>query len=542
MSFSFILPFAIRDGDRGVVDNDVEVASVLLLAEAQRKKFSFLGHAEKLAYLSKIHYPFWLIPWRGGCIMLDGLASVSSSIIYREPPNLEAFIEDFERGGLDRGIFKGALERHEKTFLNFEKNVEFKFNALISEDELLTSMVNYIREASINPSGGSLKVALIPLRVDLKAATEAASRLSSLYNMVSSDILGLDYARKLLVEMLRFHEQMINKELNFIRLTYGERLSRLKRLVEERVKKIQEEWNSEVNGARKTFEGEVKAWKRELERGDKELQRLESKRAGLKKQLEVIKEGGSATAKARLEHNIKVCDAKVRRLKNRIRKLVKFVEEARRRHEAEVEKINRKYQGLIEGEKASIARFEAEMNMEVKSRCAELESIRASVNSVIDKINGLIVEKERDKERIEALAIPWSVEEASLLCVPIYVAGYRVRGKVHLTIIPPLKVFSSPSLVKTLREKLLGFGLASKLKLYVQPRCRALARVLDLGVRAALASDETIRHTLKSITSSTNQLSSRNFKQLLADGIRKLEDAGWIGDKEAEILSSKYLG
>lgn len=536
---SLILPFAVRYESGEAISPDLEVAAVLLLAEARRKRMGFLSPGEKLAYLSKIYYPFWLAPWISGCLILDGLAAASSTIIYKNPPSLEAFIEDLERGRSNRGLFNDALEKHLETFRSFGENIEFRLNALFSDSKLLTSMADYLRSASFD---GSFKVALIPLKVDSKTAINVAHQISSLYEKINSDILGLEYVKKLLMETLSFHEQMMGKELTFMRMNYGERISKLKSQVEERVKKIEVEWNAAVSRVKKAFERDFKAKEGKLKHVEKELQKLESQRAGLKKRLEAIKGKRRIVAQARLEHSIKACNAKIQELRNKLRELSKLMEEARRRHEAEVEKINSSYQDLIEKEKASITHLEAEMNMEAQSRCAEMESIKAAAKTIIDDINGLIAEKECDKRRIEALAIPLSMEGATLICVPFYLVGYRVGGRVRLAIIPPLRVSPSTSVVETLREKLLGFGLASKLKLYMKPRCKALAQALDLGVRAVLNSDEASSRAFRSIASSANLLYSRNFKQLLADGVKKLEDSGLIGDKEAEIVSSRYLG
>ncbi|MEM0254364.1 MAG: hypothetical protein QXK78_07410 [Candidatus Bathyarchaeia archaeon] len=538
---SLILPFAVKVEEGGeVISPDVELASALLLAETSKRP-GLLSHGEKLAYLSKVYYPFWLVPWKGGCLLLDGLAAASSTIAYKKLPSLDAFIEDLEWCRSKRSLFKDFLSRHLETFMGFRETIEFKFNALLSDSKLLTSMTDYIRSAISSLTDVSIKVALLPLKVDSKAAVDVANQLSIFYENVDSDILGLEYIKKLLIEALNFHEEMLSKELNFIRRTYGEKLSVLKSQVEKRVKKIEDCLSAEVSKVKKAFEKEVKAKDQELKRREKELQKLESQRAGLKGRLETIK-GKSIAAQARLEYSIKVCDAKIHELRDKIRNLSKLLEEARRRYEAEVEKISRKYQESIEKEKASITQLENEMNMEVQSRCAEMESIKAVANTLIDYLNGLIEEKGCEKRRIEALTIQWNVSEASLVCVPFYLVGYRADGKVRLAIIPPLRASSSTSVMKTLREKLLGFGLASKLKFYMHPRCKTLARAMDFGVKAILDSGEASSRALKSIVSSANMLSSRNFKQLLANGVKKLKDAGFIGDKEAEIISSKYLG
>jgi hypothetical protein len=89
---SLILPYAVEDKNRKTHFSDaMEVAVLLCIAESERKKKTgfFRGAVETLAFLSKLHYPFWAIPWESNCLLVDGMETVSNSILYLKPPDVE---------------------------------------------------------------------------------------------------------------------------------------------------------------------------------------------------------------------------------------------------------------------------------------------------------------------------------------------------------------------------------------------------------------------------------------------------------------------
>ena len=89
-----LLPFAISSLPNEVFNHEVEKAAVFCLAELNREKgggFFKKRESEKLVFVSKIYYPFWLAPFRKWTLLLDGLNVTSQKIIYPALPDVEAF-------------------------------------------------------------------------------------------------------------------------------------------------------------------------------------------------------------------------------------------------------------------------------------------------------------------------------------------------------------------------------------------------------------------------------------------------------------------
>lgn len=529
---SLILPFAVKAEDNTILPPSMETASILLLAETKRRKAGLFGTPEEIAFISKMHYPFWLTPWEGKTLILDGLSTASSLFIYHKLPSLEAFIENVERSLCNRTLFRKTLAEIGHYFEDFSGQVEFRVEALISNEALLSTLQDYL-QASSSSVETNPNVVLVPPKIDVKKAMEHTTHFSQLYSCLHIDLSGLEYVKKVLNEALSFHEKMIRREIEYTRAAYADKMSMLQPEIAERVKAVEKRRDAELASLEKTFERELKVKQRQLERLENMLVKLEAKKIGLKKRRDSAGRKRKVSL-ARMEHQIKSCDAKIRELKSRIHGLKEVLAEAERRREAEIEKLQQSYEAQIEKEKAAADMLTAKLEEEIKAKNAEIEALRLTVEHIQSQIDRLIEVKMKDKKQLEAIALPRRVDEASLLCVPFYLVGYRGVGKTRIMPIPPVKAAPNTGFLKTR----LPFIRSSKISLTM--RSKALSEMLDSAVKNILSSDKAYSRAFRSAVSSANILSLKGFRKLLEEGVRLLKERGWISTEEEKIFT-KYL-
>ncbi|MEM1539434.1 MAG: hypothetical protein QXK33_03360 [Candidatus Bathyarchaeia archaeon] len=537
---SLILPFAVQSDTNEVFTYNMEVAAVLLLAEAKRRKLGFLGTSEKIKFVSRMYYPLWLVPWGEKTIMLDGLETFSSSITYQELPSLEIFLEAVEQGLRVREQFRLSLENHRKTFENFARSVEVKFEALISERELLSAIYEYLQEASHFQPKESLTLVLAPPKMDFQKALQRAQQLLEVYGRVRSDIMGMDYAKKVLMDAVAFHEEMILKEIKFVQESYDKEISELTPVVEGRVNRLEKERDAEIAKVNERFEKIFRMKEKERRRRELELQKLELQKAELKKRLDARKRKDDKVGLARLEHKIRLCESKIREVEKKLDALNRFLEETRRQSENDVERINSSYKELIEKEKGKIAALEAQRDERILSKQREIDALRTAASQIAQQIEELIERKKKMEKEIEGMALPWRVEDVSLACLPFYLVGYQAGGKTRLKIFPPLIFPGSRGILKTFRKTLFGFAASSKIGLFMRPRSQVIGKMLDSALKKRFKSDKAFYEAFHSAASSANVLASQKFKETLFKGLEELRAKGLVGQKEADFLASLY--
>lgn len=520
---------------------DMEVAAVLLLADAEIGKTP-LSETGKMLFISKLHYPLWLIPWENLSLLMDGLGIISAPIKCQKIPDVSLFIEDVERGISNRAQFWFSIEKHKKTFADFTGEAEFKIEALISERDLLSDISNYVSEAAPARLDEKTSALLIPPKLDAQAAAEQARLLLDLQRQAFSEISCLEYAEELLREAVGIHGRMIRREIDFIRKLYDEEISRIRPSVDMRVNRLLREMDAKIAGIKKTFKRETEAKERERERHEHKLQNLEVQRADFRRKRDFCKRKKDRIGLARWEHKIQICENRIRELKKKISDLTEYIRENSRQSQAAIEEVRRIYQEQIEKEKSRIYNFENQREERVESKQREMEALEREANQIISQIQGLIRRKREWMKEIRNLAIPLHVEDATLICLPLYLIGYQSEGKTDLQILPPLKIASPKGVAKTLRKTLLGFTRASKLKIFMHPRSEALSGMLNSALKEKARSDEDFSKVLYQTASSANILTSQNLRETLIEGLEKLKIGGWIGQGEADAIIKAYVG
>jgi len=533
------LPFAVPAKEREkAFTPSMETAAMLLLAEAKRRRRGLFGTSPaKMSFLSKLHYPLWAVPWESQYLIIDGLGTFSSTIVRRQLPNIIGFIEDIERGTTIRELFRKAIKNHLKTFSDFER-VNVQVDALITDKALLSALSDYVQEASHERTGENVSIVLAPLRIDVKKADEIAKHVQSLHRQVQSEIAGLDYARSLLKENMKLHEQMILKEAGFTREAFEAQIAELRPTVEKRMDQLLGERDARMAKMNRIAQTELKAKEGEKERRGRELQRLELSKADLVRKREARRQRHDKIAEAHWERRIRANQNRIDEVKARIHALTEFIEKTRKQGEADAEKMRQGYQWLIDQERRKITDLEFQRDETVGARQKEIETLKFSTDEIAEQIEGLAVGKRKEAEELKRLAIPSQFDDVTLLCLPSYIVCYQTENATQFQVFPPVKVMSSEGVMGAIRKKLGGFRTLYKVKLFLQPRSRALSRMLDFAIKEKLKADKAFSVSLGEAAVSSNVLLKDNLKETLNRGVAELKAEGWINQKEEDLIKT----
>ncbi|MEM3626606.1 MAG: hypothetical protein QXZ25_01110 [Candidatus Bathyarchaeia archaeon] len=541
-SSTIVLPFAIPAKERSeVFTSAMEVAAILLLAEAKRKKSGlFEASARKTSFISKLHYPLWAIPWEKGSLILDGLGIFSSTIASEALADVTSFIEEVELGASVRRQFWDALEKHKSTFADFAEAFKVKVNALITDKELLSAILEYVKESSQLKTNENPVVILAPPKLDLQTAIEYAGQVQSLHKRNLSDINCLEYAKNLLMETAKLHEQMLLREIEYTREVYEREISKLQPSVDKKLDKLQKEREARIAKMNRVVDNEVKAKERERQKRERELQRLELQIADFTKRRETSAQRHNKIGVARWEHRIRLCENKVREVKKRINALSEFIEKTRKQNEAAIEELKRDYKELIDQEKKKITDIEAQMGGRIEYKQKEIEKLKIATSNIANQIGELINRKRNWLKELQELTMQWHFDDASLLCMPFYLIGYQTGKKTHLHILPPVKVASPKGIIKTLQRTLASLRQTSGVKLLLQPRSKILGKMLDFALKECVKADKAFGEGLRQAAASGNILGRYGLRETLIKGLEELKAEGWISQREGDAIIEVY--
>ena len=534
------LPFAVPSKERDkAFTPSMEVAAILLQAEAKRGKQGLFGTTlGKISFVSKLYYPLWAVPWGNCSLVVDGLGMSVSVIAKQQLPNVTLFIEDIERGASVRELFRSALEKHLNVFSDFAGRVHVQMDSLIADNDLLTALTEYVKEALSEKQDRATAIALAPCKLDLQAAAETAKLAQNLDKEIRSEIASLEYARELLDETTRFHEQMILKEISNTREIYDAQIAQLKPAVEKKLDQLIDERDGRVAKMNRIRDAELRGKESEKARRERELQKLELGKADLIRKREARRRRHDKVGEARWEHRIRANENKTDEVKARIRALAAFIEKTRAQAEADIEKMRQGYQWLIDQEMRKITDIETQRDEAVGVKQRETEALKLVAKKIGEEIDELSVKKREEAEELRRLSVTQQFDDVTLLFLPFYLTGYQTENKMRFQVFPPVKVLSSEGVVATIRKKLGDFRAASRASLFLQPRSKAVSRMLDSAVEEKMESDKAFSGALVEAAVSGNIMLKDSFKATLTKGVAELKAEGWITSKEEDFVKA----
>lgn len=543
MPTSLILPYAVpeKNTERTLTPN-MEVAAILCLAETKRRRLGLLKTTpEKISFISKLHYPLWLISWDNKCLVFDGLGIISANLDYAALPDLGLFLDDIERGATVRTQYRNALEKHTQTFKDFAEKVPVSVEGLVANEELLSAVSECVEETLMLKAEVGGSIALAPLRLDENLVLASAKNVFDLYGRIQSDVKGLQHTIQCLSEQMRFHEQMILREIEQVREIHEEEIAKVKPAVEKKVERLMRERDARIEKMNRAAEGELKAKLIQKEKLERVLERLELNLIIYKRRLDARRRRHDEVGVTRWEHAIRMSQNRISEFKERIHILSQYIEKTREQKESDINKLRYTYQGLIDRERKKITELEASRDLAIESKQKETAILRQISSQIVNFIERLIEQKKSQADKLKSVAIPLQLEQSTLVSIPFYLAAYQNKEKLQYYVFPPLRVMSSEGIVEKIKKTMWSFRLASRIKLFMQPRSTALDKLFQLAFEDKTKVDKSLNASLRELGASNNILTNPSFKEALMKGVEELKKEGWIRQEEVDALVKAYL-
>ena len=536
------LPYIVEDNERKKpFTQEMETAAILCLAEAKRKKPRILGTSqEKLSFISKLHYPLWIIPWDNASIIVDGLEIFSHTITYMKPPDVKLFVEDLQMSKTLRELFRSSLKKHTKTFEDFIDTTQIPMDAIVADKETLTTISQYIAQEPAAKEKKTAPIALIPPKLDENVALKMAEKLFDNWRLTQSEIKGLQYAINVLSEESRFHEQKIASEVEQTIETFEKKISRIKIEVDKEVEKLTIERNDKTKKIFEASEKELKGALKEKEKHEQKLEKLERDKRVYQKRKQLRKRKGNEAGVVYWEHKIKTCKNKISETKGKFKVLSQFIENTRKQSELGIKKLNDSYQGMIAKERKKVSDVENLRDSQIKMTQKEIEDLTSETAAITNLIGQLIEQKRLHASQLKELTIPWRPETATLINVPFYVFRYETEAKSRYHVHPPAVVMGYEGIIRKIQKVIWSFSLESRIKLLLHPRSKALEEMFTSKLAEKIRKDKALLEIVYKVGSLNNQLNIQNFGEALAKGMKELKVEGWIAQEEKDTILKTY--
>ena len=172
----FTIPFCVPSENRKEpFSQDIELAVAFALSELDRAKGGGLivrQPEEKIAFISKIGYPLWLIPWSDIVLVFDGLGKESYTLRYASHVEVKPFMDDLVQSLNNRETYLAFIKDRFHHIQNLQSEESFNVKGLMAIPEFLSEFDTSLQESiRINDDTNNLKL-LTPIIDESALASE----------------------------------------------------------------------------------------------------------------------------------------------------------------------------------------------------------------------------------------------------------------------------------------------------------------------------------------------------------------------------------
>ncbi len=557
------LPFAMqRDIDTGTereVAEPLEIAMALCDIELRRDTSMFNisklnidklfrgklfggGHAsEKLSFIVKVYWPFWLIPFEHEkSLILDGLSLFSRTFYHPEIPNVDEFIKDIsmDEGNIEK--VEASMDRYRFRYKHFADVRSVTIPGIIPHDELIRDLITYMH---LSWSETSEEPAMLAPRLTHAQAKKRAEEFISLKKACERDIEKLNLADKALLNSVSEYIEEVDVKKQQTEEQYTGKIAEFQMVINNRVTELMRSCQAEAdivitnaNMKLETLKHQLKEQETKESEFQSRIESNQSKILELKRRL--LRAGEHETgylrkAIADMEAAVSRDQEELALVQKQKLLLKNEVEATESDRERRLAAIRTRYDVQIKSERDKVM----DLFREKDKLLVALEDRKNLIQQRREDISGQILqlrERLKDYRFVElekgCVNLPPRLTDIEGILVPIYIARFETGNSGKYVILPPSIVNRAQRL-----EKLKGLIIKST---FLEARTKSLNEILSETFRQVLQNDTELNNEIHRKAETANLLKNPHAKDLFNEGLLLMKEEGMISEGKYKDLKS----
>ncbi len=538
---NLILPFITNAStDKENLSFPAELACVVCLAEMQRKKPGFLrDRSEKIGFISKLYYPYWIVPNDTSCLLVDGLNNASFPFTFNEPTKISLFVEELGKTAGNPQKMLEALQALARDHAQTSP-VTLSFPALQGDKDLLTLFLHY---NSLQAPSEIQANDLISPEVDEKAALDTRQAFGRVLRVLQADAKGLQFAIGMLKEQLAFQKQAAENEIDVLKVRSEQQVFALKPVVDKAIKKLTQKHEKALATLQRVGERKLSKLDRARERYIQKLAAAEKKKEATQKKIDNAKKRGSSKSSAgsfalkKYQRDIDAAKKEIKALAEETETLKKDLERTQKQRQEDFEKA-------VGFEEAKITQIIEASEAKVAAKQKQINDMTSAATTIILRFESIIDELKRSgaalESQVEVTYSPAGLEAPFLVQVPLYMINFVKGEEVRYILISPVSLGEETGMLDELKN-LLKRTPDPKIKTLMRPLYRTLEENLTAAVLGRAERDPVFRLQLNQLCRSNNLIDQDTFAVTLNEGLDEIQKKGYITGEEASSLCKQII-
>jgi hypothetical protein len=522
----YLLPFQRERNEQ------VEAAAILALAEFERAKDSgFINKqaGEKLAFIIKSGYPFWIIYKHSCAYLFDGFNNSSYPIYYPTVPSAQILREDVR---IKQGLFEdfiGYLSENNQLLQQPPSN-QLLINGLVLNSGLKNEFSIYASEATPISEETVKYCALFNPTLSKDAIDGTFAAFDSLQFALRQNSELLSGCVALIKQVAEQHRADLDFLLSSTLEAANAKIKACEQLANPQLVKINKRYDRKIKTVSAGYDKKIRGWETKVMRARKVVGRAEEKISAYK--IKTQKE-------ASFGHNYERRWAKKF---TRLRRSLSIANQKLGTAESHLKAVTDQKTSEINILKSELNSQAGLIKLPLNNALSEKH---ISLNRVNEKIQHLFNLERKVVEGINRFAGAWNLEGciesqklniaslagSALVYVPFYLICYQSNGFNRFVIVAP-SVFRKIDF----SAKFMGVFGVTKIRETLTPRFQAISAFIG-NLQELLKSDCEFVNQLTVFSESHNLLLNPVFRRQAQDGLVQLKIEGWLSEKGQQNLA-----
>ena len=528
-----LLPFAISSQTNQVFNDDVEKAAVFCIADLNRATgggFFRKQAAEKIIFISKVYYPFWLVPFREWTLLLDGLRVATHIITYPALPDLKSFKENLNECTMSCQVHANFLSNNQNYF---QAGVEQKIDVegLLNDSEFTTEFLNSSREATSTASP-IVDAVLITPGLDEPEVLRMLQNVDNARLNLIDELACLNEIIKLLNSKAQESQAILRKEIIATEKIFSVQIPKIKSILESKVAKINKEYSGEVHRVSNKFEQKITVLQKDVLKLEKIKSQLDDEIEHVEREIKTsaINKNEAAEKKWKEKHN--ELKDKLPLLTSRFKQLEKQIREIEDNRKNQLFQLRHDSDDRIKEASKDLIEIEAARDAEIKICQNEMEKIEELTSNIIKKVDELAKNREAVLLEFDELGIRLQRVEFSLIYMPFYLFCYQSKSDKRYIYLAPSSVSDC-----NLGTKLKSVG-KKRINQLFQPRYKKSISILN-GFIELLNENIVFSHEISDACSRASLLTKEKAQEEVIRGLISLKEQKWLSNSEFESFNKE---
>jgi hypothetical protein len=526
-----LLPF-VNSRQVGVADfsDDMEKAAIFCLSELNRAKGGrFIGREmpEKLVFISKIYYPFWVAPFRDTTILVDGLKMSSHAITYSKMPNFKIFEDNLNCQSETLQAYTTFLENNLNYFRSRENEETEITEGLMTDIDFLNEFMSYLKEATSTKAKIVNGVLVLPENDKTKIVKEI-QKLKELRKKFVVEVKDLNNLIKLLNLnthrfLKRLHDKVVETKKRFRKKT-----KKSKAILDRITSKINKNYTHEITEISKRFEKKILAFHKKLLKFEKARDQCTSEIEYCEAEIKTSTINQDEITEHKWKEKRRTLKKHLPDTLSKIRTLEKTITKKEKQKKLAIFQAKTKKDAKIKEASKNLIALDCARDAEIRIYKGDMEKIEELTSNIVEQIDQLSRISEGNITEFERLGIPQKSIAPLLVHLPFYLICYQSESRKRYTFFPPSFVCNVG-----LGVRIKGAMSGIRIKQLFQPRCKKIISILN-KFAVLLEENVVFCHEITEACHKANLLGTPNLRQSLKKGINELLEAQWLSERECE--------